>query len=157
MFETLDSIPWPEVQHAYGRATDAPQWIRALDSGDEDLRSDALMHFLFSCATHQYTLYPATPYVIPFVIEALQSSSLAQRDDGFGQQMAFYMIQFLRSCAQSGQRAIYGKPHPKAPTVEQAIASGAVIYEDYLHDPDPRIRADSEWLLRFSRGQTYVG
>ena len=149
MFETLDSIPWREVQHAYGWATDAPKWIRALDSDNEDLRSEALMHFLFSSATHQYTLYPATPYVIPFVIEALQSWTLAQRDDGFGQQMAFYMIHFLRSCAQSGQRAIHGKPHPKAPTVEQAVASGAAIYEHYLHDSDPRIRVDSKWLKQF--------
>jgi hypothetical protein len=156
MFETLDSIPWHEVRHAYGCATDAPKWIRALDSEDQNLRSDALMHFLFSSATHQYTLYPATPFVIPFVIEALQSAALSQRDDGLGQHMAFYMIQFLRSCATSGQRAMYSNPHPKAPTVERAVASGAAIYERYLRDPDPRIRGDAEWLLRFCNEQAHV-
>ena len=154
MFETVDSIPWHEVWHAYGRATDAPKWIRALDSEDEALRSDALMHFLFSSASHQYTLYPATPFVIAFVIEALQSPALSQRDDGFGQPMAFYLIQFLRSCAQEGQRALHGKPHPAAPTIEEAVASGASVYERYLHDSDPRIGADAEWLLGFCHEQS---
>ena len=154
MFENLDSVPWREVTHAYGRATDAPEWIRALNSEDEDLRSDALMHFLFSSATHQYTLYSATPFVIPFVIEALQSPTLAQRADGFGQKMAFYMIQFLRSCAGGGQAAMYGNPHPNAPTIEQAIVSGVSVYESYLDDEDPRILADAKWLVWFCHQQS---
>jgi len=79
MFEHLESIPWGQLSHAFGPATDAPQWIRALASADADQRSAAVYHFLLSSAFHQYTLYSATPHVIPFVIEALRDPTLSSR------------------------------------------------------------------------------
>ena len=112
------------------------------------------MEFLFSSVFHQYTLYSATPFVIPFVLKALQSRALSQRDSGFNKSMGFYLIQFLHSCTKCCRGGVHGAPHPNAPSVEQAIAAGKPVYESCLNDPDPSIRADAESLLRYACEQS---
>lgn len=152
MFETLDDIPWGRFHHAYGRAADAPKWVRALDSENEEDRTEAINYFLWSCAFHQYTLYTATPLVIRFVIEALNSSTLAERDDGMGHPMKQELIQFLRSCADRGQRSVSRRrwwPSPKTPTVEEAILAGRSLYERYAGDTNEQVQSNAKWLLSF--------
>ena len=152
MFETLDEIPWGRLHHAYDRATDAPRWIRALDSENEDDRMEAINHFLWGCAFHQYTLYTSTPVVIRFVVEALNSSTLAERDDGMGHPMKQELMQFLRSCAERGQRGVQKRrwwPSPKTPTVDEATIAGRPLYERYASDTNDQVKANATWLLAF--------
>jgi hypothetical protein len=156
MFDTLDSVPWGRLRHAYGSATDAPKWIRDLDSDNEENRQEAINQFLWSSAFHQYTLYTATPFVIPFVIEALASPTLAERGDGMGHPMKRELIHFLRMCADGGQRGIYGNPDPQDLTIEDAILSGRCLYERYVNDPDDRVRLDANWLRHFCDGHSNV-
>ena len=151
MFEGLDAVPWREVRHAYGWAVDAPMWIRLLDSEDPNLRADAICDFLFSSAFHQYTLYPATPFVIPFVIEALQSPSLCARDNGIGDPIRWHLLHFVRRCAEGGQRSIPGRPHPKAPTIEEAVLSGAEVYAAHTNDREPTVAETARWLVDWCR------
>jgi hypothetical protein len=156
MFETLDAIPWGRLHHAYHRATDAPRWIRALDSEDPDERTEAINYFLWSCAYHQGTLYTATPFVIGFVIEALDSSTLAERDEGMDRPMKHELFQFLRSCAESGQRAVKKRmwwPSPESATIEEAIRAGRSLYERYASDPNDQVQTDARWLLNFCEHQ----
>ena len=82
MFDRVHSIPWDTLEHAYGVANDAPEWIFALASEVEDARIEAVCGFLHSSICHQYTTYSATPYVIPFVIEALRDKTLRERMAG---------------------------------------------------------------------------
>jgi hypothetical protein len=153
MFESVDGIPWREVTHAYGVATDAPGWIRAFDSDDPDMRSDAIYGFLYSSVFHQYTLYPATPFVVPFVIEALQSPSVCSRDNGMGDPMKLDLLGFVQSCAERGQRGILGVPHPQAPTIEAAVLSGAEVYLSFLSDDNPKVVDVARWLHGWCRGK----
>ena len=149
MFESVETIPWAQVSHAYGKATDAPKWIRAFNSPDDNERMETINYFLWSSVFHQYTLYTATPFVIPFVIEALYSPSVSDRDDGMGRPMKCELMHFLYLCARGGQKAIYGKPFPDAPTVEKAIVAGLHLYERYANDSDARVKTDAIWLIAF--------
>ncbi|WP_050029644.1 hypothetical protein [Verrucomicrobium sp. BvORR034] len=146
MFEDLDQIPWASLHHAYGVATDAPTWIRALDSESEDDRTEAIGHFLWSSVFHQSTLYSATPYVIPFVIEALGCPNLASRADGLGKPMKHELMRFLQCCAKAGE------PEGRdagTPTVANAVREGKKTYVRYLEDSDPGMRDTAQWLLKF--------
>jgi hypothetical protein len=35
MFDQLHKIPWDQLEHSYGQATDVPRWIADLISDDE--------------------------------------------------------------------------------------------------------------------------
>jgi hypothetical protein len=151
MFEDLDLPPWGEVNHAQGPATDAPQRLRDLDSEDTGRRVAAVDTFLFGAVYYQFTVYPATAFVIPFVIEALGSPTLAARDDGHGHPMAYDLLHFLACCAASGQRALAGQPHPQALTIEQAVTAGVSVFENYLRHPDGAVRKEAALLWCFCR------
>jgi hypothetical protein len=149
MFEQLDSIPWVQLSHAYGPATDAPRWIRALASDDADERTEAINHFLLSSAFHQYTLYSATPHVIPFVIEALRDPTVSGRPEGEDGDplMKEGLLCFLRACAEVSRLT---------DEVGRAIALGREVYAANAHDLSARTREDAEKLLAFCDGHPII-
>lgn len=79
MLDTLDQIDWRALSHAYGEADDVPELLRKLAWGDEQTRQDAL-YSLYGNIYHQGTVYQATAYAVPFLIEMLQSEAVAGRD-----------------------------------------------------------------------------
>ncbi len=78
MLEKLDTIPWKELQHAYGSAADVPDTIRSLTFSDKELRKKALW-VLYGNIFHQGTRYEATPYAIPFLFELIESEYIEER------------------------------------------------------------------------------
>jgi len=78
MLEKLDSIPWSELQHAYGNASDVPRLMRSLFSLEKEVRAKARDE-LFNNINHQGSCYQATLYAIPFVFELIQNSDVADR------------------------------------------------------------------------------
>ncbi len=80
MLDTLDQIDWRALSHAYGEADDVPELLRKLARGDEQTRQDAL-YSLYGSTYHQGTVYQATAYAVPFLIEMLQSEAVAGRND----------------------------------------------------------------------------
>jgi hypothetical protein len=72
MLEGLEQINWKELRHAYGSAEDVPAQIRALALNDKQIREAALTE-LWGNIIHQGTVYSATAYAIPFLIELLES------------------------------------------------------------------------------------
>ncbi len=71
MLESLDEIDWSSFHDAYGEASDVPTLIRALAASDRETRSEAI-HELYGTIWHQGTVYEATAYAVPFLIELLQ-------------------------------------------------------------------------------------
>lgn len=67
---SLDQIPWKDLTHAYGSAADVPCLLRSLRTASPDLQGDdsPLWH-LFGNIWHQGTVYEATAYAAPFLIE----------------------------------------------------------------------------------------
>jgi hypothetical protein len=68
--DELDRIPWKDLTHAYGSAEDVPDLLRALRTCRPDLRGEEspLWH-LYGNIWHQGTVYEATSYAVPFLIE----------------------------------------------------------------------------------------
>lgn len=89
MLEGLDDIPWTELEHAYGSASDVPDLIRKLGSKEKEIRDSALWH-LCGNIFHQGTRYEASPYAIPFIFELLEDSSIEGKAD---------LIQYLLALA----------------------------------------------------------
>ena len=67
----LDDIPWRDLRHAYGAATDTPGLLRrvAKGSGDDDTWA---AHF--SSLAHQGTVYSASAVAAPFLIALTHSA-----------------------------------------------------------------------------------
>jgi hypothetical protein len=78
VFAGLDDIPWSDLTHAYGSAEDTPARLRELASPDQKMVDNALYE-LYGSIWHQGTVYEATSYAVPFLLEAVQSSDTAQR------------------------------------------------------------------------------
>src|ERR1700733_4894040 len=77
MLEGLDEIHWSVLQHCRGSATDVPGLIRSLMSHDHDERWEAFGQ-LADTILHQGTVYEATPYAVPFLIELLKLEDLPE-------------------------------------------------------------------------------
>jgi hypothetical protein len=79
MLETLDTIDWSSLHHAYGEASDVPGFLRALLSEDEEEREIALNRDLFHTIWHQGTIYEASAYAVPFLFELLQAPQTSDK------------------------------------------------------------------------------
>ena len=55
----LDSPRWPELNHAYGKASDIPALLRQLDSFPPSGPDDEPWFSLWSALAHQGDVYPA--------------------------------------------------------------------------------------------------
>ncbi|MFO0941234.1 MAG: hypothetical protein U0930_10735 [Pirellulales bacterium] len=76
LLNSLDEVPWSTLDHAYGKADDVPGLIRALQSSETS--SDAL-HELFGNIWHQGTVYQATSFAVPFLVELTVNESTPNR------------------------------------------------------------------------------
>jgi hypothetical protein len=65
----LARVPWSTLRHAYGPATDVPNDLMDLWS-DEGEKVGAALRRLFGNIRHQGTVYEATAYAVPFVVDA---------------------------------------------------------------------------------------
>lgn len=82
MLENLDVKYLGTLQHAYGYATDIPDLFNDIRSNSKEVR-DKAYYELFGNIYHQGTVYEATVYVLPFLIEIFNDPSLTD-DNGKG-------------------------------------------------------------------------
>lgn len=70
MLDGLDQIPWNRLRHAHGAADDVPDLLRRLRTASPEMTGEQspLWH-LSGNIWHQGTVYEATPYAVPFLIE----------------------------------------------------------------------------------------
>lgn len=66
MLENLDAVPWHDLEHAYGFATDIPGLLLDLAEGDETLCAQAIEQ-LWSNIYHQGSRYSASVAAMPFL------------------------------------------------------------------------------------------
>lgn len=97
--QALNDVAWAEVTHAYGPAVDAPDMLRQLMEGGDDLGEAT--EFLFGALTHQGTLYSATLPVLRFCVRVLDQLSVEATE----QVVAW--IQFVGSLTRTSPEAPY--------------------------------------------------
>ncbi|QRD89882.1 hypothetical protein F9C07_3679 [Aspergillus flavus] len=73
-FDLLDSINWSALRHAYGSAWDVPAQLRALRSGNAEIKENA-QRSLCGNIFHQGDRYEATAYAVPCLLKVLEDSS----------------------------------------------------------------------------------
>src|SRR5258708_1793490 len=78
MLERLEETDWAALDDAYGPAVKAPGRIRALASSDKAKRDKALDELCYTIY-HQGTIYAASVAVVPFLLEIVASSEVADR------------------------------------------------------------------------------
>ncbi|MEO1166218.1 MAG: hypothetical protein AAFV98_20735 [Chloroflexota bacterium] len=154
MLETLDTVDWANLTHAYSRtysgASNIPPLIRGLTSSDEENRKRAYEK-LFDCIFHQSTIYEATAYVVPFLIELLQNDSVEAKDDmlhmlntvqrGMNDTQSY--LSWIRSSGQDYTSEDLGRMQKEADaiaTVFDNVKSAYGLYLDFLHSPDAKLR-----------------
>src|SRR6185436_271404 len=82
MLDHLDDIPWQTLHHAYGTAEDVPGLLRALARSGE--QQEQALYELFGNIWHQGTVYEASAYAVPFLVELAADPALARRDEILG-------------------------------------------------------------------------
>ncbi|KAB8211316.1 hypothetical protein BDV34DRAFT_219917 [Aspergillus parasiticus] len=73
-FDLLDSIDWSALRHTYRSAWDVPAQLRALRSGNTEIKDNA-KRSLYSNIFYQGDHYEATAYTVPCLLKILEDSS----------------------------------------------------------------------------------
>ena len=161
MLDNLATIDWANLSHAYGPAADVPDQIRALASADQDARR-AAMDALYGNIWHQGTVYEATAYAVPFLIELAQLPAVADRDailvllchlaNGHSYlDVHQHLPIFKEVCIDRMDPTVFEAEleHELAgvDSARAAVRQGIPIYTQLLHDPDPGVRVAAAYLL----------
>src|SRR4051794_37130187 len=73
MFENVGSVEWARLTHSHGTAEEVPAHLAALVGPSDGDRAEALVYF-WNFMLHQGSRYEASPYIIPFLFEALEDA-----------------------------------------------------------------------------------
>ncbi|GCE21499.1 HEAT repeat domain-containing protein [Dictyobacter kobayashii] len=161
MLETLDTIPWQQLQHAYGDASEVPGWIKDLASENKEIRQQAYIH-LGSSVYHQGTVYSSTAAIVPFFCELLENEQVAHK---------IWLLSLLVSIAHGSSYldVHYRRPEERS-TLEfqsklaeelkwvtaarEAVSAGYPTYIHLLQADQPKLRAVAAWTLSCCRSHS---
>ncbi len=128
MLELVDSIPWHQLTHSQGEASDVPMHLRILASVRSEERRRAPSE-LYLTIVHQGTVYDSTAYAVPFLIEIASTRSLGMRAD---------VLVLVGAIAESR----HGSPAPR-----QALVARAESIVALLLDPEMLVRVAAAHVL----------
>jgi hypothetical protein len=151
MLAGLDDIDWHSLRHAYGPADDVSGQLRSLLSSDPEEREKAVCE-LFSNIWHQGTIYEATIFAVPFLIELLASPGTPDK-----QSIACLLASIatgtgnLRQLSESQWKSIFAKQGKDFETerrrdaditrrVHEAVRAALPLLVPFLSDPAPDLR-----------------
>lgn len=147
MLETLDRIDWENLRAAPGSAREVPLLLRQLASPDLDVAQNAFEQ-LENLIHHQFTVYEATLYTVPFLIELLKAESVHAKGN---------LLELLYSISLSRHKDIR-PPFITAPVrntvddilherIYEAVRAGLSDYLPFLRDKSPQSRITAAKLL----------
>lgn len=152
MLDGLDAISWQDLSHAYGPADDVPQLLRALAEG-KCSAEDAVGEF-WGNIWHQGTVYEASAYAVPFLLELVQEEKIADRE---------WLLMLLDSLASgSSYLDVHGAMPEQADrefqagreqeinwvrAAHEAVAKGIPVYLSLLQNERFQIRTVAACLL----------
>jgi len=76
----LYDVDWSSVHHAHGEASDFPILINAALSTDE-MDRDFALRLLHETIWHQGTIYQATAFAVPFIVDLIRSPDINNQAD----------------------------------------------------------------------------
>ncbi len=156
MLETLKTVHWEELSHAYGQANDIPELLLALTSGEQIARERAI-ETLFTNIYHQGTVYQASAYAAPFLIELLTHEKVQGKED-----LLFLLAHLARGDGYHHQHLdLSSEEEIQSPQFQEemaeqlfwvrktheAVSEGKDIYIALLEHPDIRVKMGAAYLL----------
>jgi HEAT repeat protein len=163
MLESLEEIDWGNLHHAYGPASDVPDLLRALASPRRKERSRAI-YDLYGNIWHQGTVYEATAYAVPFLIELLREPAVQDKAAILGLLQAVARGTSYLEVHQDLEW--YRQERKTAPFQEQlreevawvrkageAVSAGAPVYKELLAAPSLKLRIWSAYVLSTCTGR----
>lgn len=152
MLEGLDKINWNRYWGAYSGGKAIPDNIRALISEDSEVRK-AAQNDIREEISHQRSIYPATPYVIPFLIEILAANKSAE---------PYFLLRLLYDIAKNASETIgYYKVIERHYTHScflafQNILKGYNAYRLFLNHASPNARGIAARLLSINGEKHHI-
>jgi hypothetical protein len=156
MLEDLEQIDWHALEHAYGEADDVPTLLRDLASQDEEVCGIALGKLSISIY-HQGTVYSASAYAAPFLIELLENEATQDKEgillllaslvsgDAY-QRHHLWMYPEARKRDPAFQREL-AEQVVWVDRTHEAVHQGLSTYLKLLSHPDPKIRMSAAYTL----------
>ncbi|MBO0789732.1 MAG: hypothetical protein J2P36_02130 [Ktedonobacteraceae bacterium] len=132
MLENLDRVPWHRLTHAYGKANDVPALIKALASPQRETWEQALNE-LYQIIWHQYTVYQATSFAVPFFIELLQHEVTQCRAE-----LLLFLSDLAIGCSDDKKWTKH---------TQDAVAQGFAVYLQLLKDVNPKVRMQVPYII----------
>ena len=131
----LGAVDWRSLTHAYGPADDVPAALAALADGKasaEDIASE-----FWGNLCHQGTVYEATAYAVPFLIEALENTQIADKE---------WLLMLLSDLAAGSS---HGASHGAlwVQRAHDAVRSGVPVYLSLLESRSPKVRTAAARVL----------
>jgi HEAT repeat protein len=171
MLQTIDQISWSQLEHAYGPADDVPGLLRDLASPNVDMRQKA-MHNLYGTIWHQGTVYEATAYTVPFLLELLQHPVVHDKDQilillvhlangnsyiDVHQHLGIFQQVHAEEMETSDWQAELERELSWVRGAHDAVGNGIPIYVDLLSTGEPAVRSAAAYVLAgFTSADTIV-
>lgn len=138
MLQTIESVNWKNLYHAYGEATNIPEFFNLLANETDFQNWRTVLADLAKHVFHQETLYPATAYTIPFINQLLTHASAAKTYE-----LLSLLAQFLQNSLKDDHRiGSDGLPtvhYQRA--VRETITREVDFYNQFQKHPEPSVRA----------------
>lgn len=151
MLETLDATPWAKLTHAYGKAADLPDHLRALLSPDGKKRAKALFQIGASIC-HQGSMYSATAPATKVLATLVGAPEVPDRAP------ILKLLGDIATLDDDGPFLLHGMPAaPKVPKAWKealaAVRAGVSTYVALLEDEDAAVRARAAYVLAWIPGK----
>lgn len=150
MFHGLYDIDWENFgSHIAGArdSKDIPRWIEDLKSTDSKIRENAI-HNLFGFGQHAGMFAPATPYIIPFLLEVLALEDYPDK------------LLIIEKLCQVGLHFFLGGKNitymRKATHIYDVLVTGLDTYIKLINSDDGETRFYSAKLLRYFQEQAIM-
>lgn len=152
MLEGLADVPWFELEHAFGKATDIPVLLRELASKRKQIRQQAALQ-LSRRLVHQSDKYTATLASIPFLLELLVVEEVADKHlilQILQRSLSRFPIVFSAQ-SEVGQRVEEKVDEYQALLVRinEAVRGGLPVYHTLLEHSEDEVRKETLDLLTF--------
>ena len=155
MFETISTIDWANISHSHDTAEDVPVQLAAL-AGTDKKAQDAALSYFWEYMLHQGSRYEASPNVVPFLFEVLESTTCSIQRElidllralGVGYGGTFLPFGYdlkeeeRRFQEQDNCNKLYD--YEDARSAYFAVHNKATVFARFLgpsHDPDVRLSA----------------
>jgi HEAT repeat protein len=163
MLEGLEDIDWGKLNHAYGAATDVPDLLRTLASPTRQERSRAVGE-LYGNIWHQGTVYEATGFAVPFLVELLRGGAVKGKTEILGLLQAISggnsyleVHQDLDWYRHERQTAAFRERLRQEIVwvckAKEAVSAGIPTYRELLAGPSVRLRIWSAYVLANCTGR----